>query len=44
MHEYMEAWNTTTSGPLLGEQLETIIYCDYFASWLVFYPDTRIYE
>lgn len=34
-----------TSGPLEGEQLETMIYGDYFAfAWLVFYPDTKMYE
>lgn len=41
-------WNISgkaTSGPMKGEQLETMLYGDYFAfAWLVFYPDTKIYE
>jgi hypothetical protein len=41
-------WNISgvaTSGPLEGEQLETKIYGDYFAfAWLVFYPETEMYE
>ncbi|TVR30525.1 MAG: DUF3179 domain-containing protein [Balneolaceae bacterium] len=31
------------SGPLEGEQLETMVYGDYFAfAWLVFYPETEM--
>jgi len=41
-------WNISgraISGPLTGEQLKTMIYGDYFAfAWLVFYPDTNMYE
>ncbi|MCC5914435.1 MAG: DUF3179 domain-containing protein [Balneolaceae bacterium] len=37
-------WNISgkaTSGSLEGEQLETMLYGDYFAfAWLVFYPET----
>lgn len=40
-------WNIAgkaVSGPLEGEQLETVLFGDYFAfAWLVFYPDTRIF-
>lgn len=41
-------WNITgkaVSGPLTGEQLETMLYGDYFAfAWLVFYPETNMYK
>jgi len=41
-------WNISgqaTSGSLKGTQLETMLYGDYFAfAWLVFYPETKIYE
>lgn len=41
-------WNISgraTSGPMEGTQLKTMLYGDYFAfAWLVFYPDTKIYE
>jgi len=41
-------WNITgraVSGPMKGEQLETMTYGDYFAfAWMVFYPDTKIFE
>jgi hypothetical protein len=32
-------------GPLAGKQLDSKVYGDYFAfAWLVFYPDTTMYE
>ncbi len=41
-------WSITgkaISGPMEGEQLETMTYGDYFAfAWMVFYPDTKIFE
>lgn len=41
-------WNVTgkaISGPMKGEQLEKMTYGDYFAfAWMVFYPDTHIFE
>lgn len=41
-------WNISgraISGPMAGTQLETMVYGDYFAfAWLVFYPNTKIYE
>ena len=41
-------WNISgraVSGPLQGEQLETMLYGDYFAfAWLVFYPKTEMVE
>lgn len=41
-------WNITgraVSGPMEGEQLETMTYGDYFAfAWMVFYPNTKIFE
>jgi len=41
-------WNITgkaVSGPMQGEQLERLNYGDYFAfAWMVFYPDTDLYE
>ena len=39
-------WNISghaVQGPLKGEQLETMVYGDYFAfAWLVFYPETEM--
>lgn len=41
-------WNISgkaISGPMVGTRLETMLYGDYFAfAWLVFYPNTKIYE
>jgi hypothetical protein len=41
-------WNisgSAVSGPLTDKQLNTMVYGDYFAfAWLVFYPETKIYE
>lgn len=41
-------WNISghaMSGPMEGKTLETMLYGDYFAfAWMVFYPDTKIYE
>lgn len=41
-------WDITgrsVSGPMEGEQLEKMTYGDYFAfAWMVFYPDTHIFE
>jgi hypothetical protein len=41
-------WNISgnaISGPLTGKQLNTMVYGDYFAfAWLVFYPETEMYE
>jgi len=40
-------WNISgmaTEGPLKGEQLEPLIFGDYFAfAWLIFWPQTEIY-
>ncbi len=41
-------WSITgkaTAGPLKGQELEPVIYGDYFAfAWLVFWPETKIYQ
>lgn len=46
--ETNSSWNITgkaVSGPMAGEQLEPLIFGDYFAfAWLVFWPETEIFE
>lgn len=46
--ETRSTWDITgkaISGPMKGEQLEPLIFGDYFAfAWLVFWPETIIYE
>jgi hypothetical protein len=47
-HQTKSTWNITgkaTSGEMGGKQLKPLIFGDYFAfAWLVFWPETDIYE
>lgn len=46
--ETESTWDITgkaVSGPMQGEQLEPLIFGDYFAfAWLVFWPETEIFD